>query len=618
MATTGWLGEQTVFTIQSGTYSTWIASNVYISSNTRSGNNVTVSGTIKLYIRCSWQTSGLVAYYGDPITVTPRGGSTVEIKGWTSTTSLDFYKDQEIGSVDFTTTYSEPASTTSSTFSVYYKDTRRDDWVNTTLSWTASVDPGYVAPSTPTVTLGSLTKNSIAITYGTSSYGTPSSGTTYLYGGTSSSPTTQITSKNTTGSSSYTQSGLASNTRYYYRARANNGQLNSNYSTEKNAVTLASSPSVSVGSVSGKSVVIEYSTIADGGVYNKTIEYSTDGGTTWQTGVTVTGGSAQTGSFTIDNLPSGENIVQIRTNTTSGADSPVSITVEIEKMAKFYGPALRYKVVSGYTSSVNENMFSGFTAEGFMQAYEEKFGGMYGVPDHITVNHEAEDGSTTTGKCVWVYFDNGTRKFCTEVTASIVMDLNIWGMNFPGSEGSLTPDADTVTLNSIYYDGYKSKEVKKLYGSVKYLNTMSGPTITKTMTDRENAVLSVNLPTFVSWSRRRTVLEQALNAGRSIDSVYVYITPPVLGGSSYQCTIAFKLDDGTNTGAAIIANQSLSTLASMVLSETGLTLETGYSSSLCASTITFDLITYLYKSKRIVKMYGSVNNQTKLVFEDAS
>lgn len=366
MATTGWLGEQAVFYIQSGTYSTWIASNVYISSNTHSGNTVTVSGTIKLYIRCSWSSSSPVAYYGDPITVTPKGGSAILIKDWTSTSSMDFYKDQEIGSVDFTTSYTESASSTSSTFSVYYKDTRRDDWVNTTLSWSTSVDPGYTAPSTPTVTIGTKSVNSIAVTYGTSSFGYPSSGNVYLYGGTSSSPTTQITSKTTTGNSSYTNGSLASNTKYYYRSRANNGQMNSSYSTEKTAVTLAATPTVSVGSISGNDATINYSTVADGGFYDKTIEYSTDGGTTWQTGATITGGSAQTGSFVIDNLPSGDNSVQIRTSTTSGSDTPITITISIPVNATLYGS------VSGRTKTVKKLYGSkSVTKEIYLTSYIE-------------------------------------------------------------------------------------------------------------------------------------------------------------------------------------------------------------------------------------------------------
>ena len=244
--------------------------------------------------------------------------------------------------------------------------------------------------------------------------------------------------------------------------------MNSSYSSDKSAVTLASSPTVTTGTIDSHSVVINYETEADGGFYDKVIQYSTDGGTTWTTGATVTGGSAQTGSFTIDNLPADtSNTIQIRTNTTSGSDSPTTITVQTaEKDVKFYGPVRRYRITSGATSKQTNDMFTGFTAEGFMQAYEAKYGYMYGVPDYILVNYEAEDGSTTTDKCIWVYFTNGTRKFCSTVTASLTLDMNVWGMDFPGSGGSITANADKVTLNSVYYDGHLSKQVKKLYGSV--------------------------------------------------------------------------------------------------------------------------------------------------------
>ena len=351
-------------------------------------------------------------------------------------------------------------------------------WGGTDLSGSITLPSPYSPPTGLSVSIAEKYTDGAKFNVSVSSYGTPSSasgryiegailnqstyGATYKYATASETLSSAITVTNSSGGGTLT---IQPNTQYYYGAYASNTQANTNI-VPGQFVTLAPTPTVSVGSVSGRDAVINYSTVADGGYYNKTIEYSTDGGTTWQTGATVTGGSAQSGSFTISNLSGGENTVLVRTSTTSGSDSPVSITIEIEKLTKFYGPVLRYGIVGGSTSSVNENMFSGFTAEGFMQAYEQKYGAMYGVPDHITVNHEAEDGSTTTGKCVWIYFDNGTRKFCTEVTASIVTDLNTWGMNFPGSGGSLTPDADTVALNSVYYDGYKSKEVKKLYGSV--------------------------------------------------------------------------------------------------------------------------------------------------------
>ena len=439
---------------------------------------------------------------------------------------------------------------------------------------------------------------------GTSSYGAP-----YRFSTASNTSSSAITVKNS-GSGSLT---VQPNTRYYYGAYANNTQLSTN-KVQGQFVTLAPSPTVTVGSVSGNSATINYSTVADGGVYDKTIQYSTDGGTTWQTGATVTGGSAQSGSFTIDNLPGGENTVLVRTNTTSGSDSPISITIEIEKLAKFYGPALRYKIVGGYTSSVNENMFSGFTAEGFMQSYEEKFGAMYGVPDHITVNHEAEDGSTTTGKCIWIYFDNGTRKFCTEVTASIVMDLNIWGMNFPGSEGSLTPDADTVTLNSIYYDGYKSKEVKKLYGSVKNYEGADGLTHERVMTDQPESIVDVDQTAFLDFLENSNLFKKDVEKYGEPQQLLCYVATL---GSTHNVYVAGGYGQGVTSAWYFHAsNSDWTVVASQLLSATGITLET--SANLSASRINLINPRYSSVSKKITKLYGSLNGEAKLVFKDES
>lgn len=76
-------------------------------------------------------------------------------------------------------------------------------------------------PETPTISVSSATKNSITISYGTSSFN--GSGTVYLFGGTSADPTNLLESKTTTGQSTYTYSGLQPNTRYYFRTYATNG-----------------------------------------------------------------------------------------------------------------------------------------------------------------------------------------------------------------------------------------------------------------------------------------------------------------------------------------------------------------------------------------------------------
>lgn len=95
----------------------------------------------------------------------------------------------------------------------------------------------YVAPDTPTISATATGPTSISITYGTTSFGNPSTGIVTLYGDTTANPTTSIDTTNTTGDKIYTYTGLTPNTTYYFRAKANNGQLDSAYSTEITVTT---------------------------------------------------------------------------------------------------------------------------------------------------------------------------------------------------------------------------------------------------------------------------------------------------------------------------------------------------------------------------------------------
>lgn len=107
-------------------------------------------------------------------------------------------------------------------------------YLSDTLTFVSPTTP----PNTPTISASNVTANSITVTYGTTSFGNPSTGTVTLYGGTSAAPTTAINTTNTTGDKTFVYTGLASETSYYFRARANNGQLSSNYSTEILVTTL--------------------------------------------------------------------------------------------------------------------------------------------------------------------------------------------------------------------------------------------------------------------------------------------------------------------------------------------------------------------------------------------
>lgn len=107
-----------------------------------------------------------------------------------------------------------------------------------------------IAPNTPAVSIDNVSSNSITLTYGTSFFGYPSTGTVALCGGTSSSPTNIIDTYNETGNKTFTFNGLTPETTYYFRAKADNGILTSDFSEDVSATTLVATKLY--GSVNGE------------------------------------------------------------------------------------------------------------------------------------------------------------------------------------------------------------------------------------------------------------------------------------------------------------------------------------------------------------------------------
>lgn len=214
----------------------------------------------------------------------------------------------------------------------------RNDFQGT---WSVDVGgfPGtQTPPDTPTVSVATNSYKALNITWGTASFGNPSTGTVYLYYGTSASPTTQATSKTTTGNSLLTMDILNANTKYYYRSRAKNtDDLWSSYSSDAIGVTKAKAATVTLDSYSTTVIAIDYSTEADGGEYTKTLEYSLDG-STWATGATISSSAATTGAFTITGLtPNTSYTVRTRMTTTAGSTVGDSISVTTMPIGKIYG-----------------------------------------------------------------------------------------------------------------------------------------------------------------------------------------------------------------------------------------------------------------------------------------
>ena len=100
-----------------------------------------------------------------------------------------------------------------------------------TASETVTMPQFIIAPTTPTLTIVNNNAHQNTISYGTSSYGYPSTGNIKLYKSTDPTFSTEtlLETKTTTGLFTYVDSGLTANTTYYYRTIATNGSASSPY-----------------------------------------------------------------------------------------------------------------------------------------------------------------------------------------------------------------------------------------------------------------------------------------------------------------------------------------------------------------------------------------------------
>ena len=190
--------------------------------------------------------------------------------------------------------------------------------------------------------------------------------------------TTGILSTNITvdNDGAYTQAygplTIVGNTEYTIGAYATNGNANTGSVNMGNATTLAYPATLSDIILSDTSVEIDYAIRSDGGKYDKTYEYSLDGGDTWTTFATVSGGSATSGSFTLTDLEPGVNYtIKHRVTTTAGTANGTDLTFNIPVKNKLYGSvggeATRvdkiYGSVNGETKEIKKLYMSvgGFT-----------------------------------------------------------------------------------------------------------------------------------------------------------------------------------------------------------------------------------------------------------------
>lgn len=142
---------------------------------------------------------------------------------------------------------------------------------------------------------------------------------------------------------------IRGNTEYTLGAYASNGNANTGSQNMGNYTTRAYAPTLSVDTLGENSVVITYSTPADGGKYAKSVQYSLDGGTTWVTAATVNTGSASSGTFTISGLTDDTSYtLKCRVSTSAGETNGSDITFRTLPSFKFYGS------VGGQTKKVTK------------------------------------------------------------------------------------------------------------------------------------------------------------------------------------------------------------------------------------------------------------------------
>lgn len=149
----------------------------------------------------------------------------------------------------------------------------------------------YKIPNEPTTSATNASATSNTITYGTTSFNNPSSGTVVLYCGIAGGVYEEITRKSATGNSTYTHSNLTGNTKYWYKSRANNAGGWTAYSSESTVITRPANPTITINSLGHHAVSLSINSPSQGSAATMTAYYKVDGGSAISAGTISSGGS---------------------------------------------------------------------------------------------------------------------------------------------------------------------------------------------------------------------------------------------------------------------------------------------------------------------------------------
>lgn len=413
------------------------------SSSRVDSSTIKVTGTLSATQTNSWNTN---AIYGK---VNGKTSMKKVKNGGKGTGTLSFSFNDNVGSGSGSKTYT-------AVFQVYNNAESGGVGSTASVDFSVSYASGGSAPTAPTISASTASASQINVTWGTTSLGDPA-GTVYLYNGTSSSPSTQISSKTSTGNSTYNNTGLTANTKYYYKATASNS-IGSNSSSVVNATTGPGAiNSVSVSSVTANSAAIAVTCASSGSALTTTLQTSTDN-TNWSsTGYTNVQGTTKTVSLT--GLAANTSYTRYyRINTTagnSGVKSATAVTL----------PAGITSATAGSIGETSANIAvvcasSGSAKTTHLQissdnsTWTDVATGVQGTTVNVPVTGLTPSTSVTR------YFRVHTDAGNSAVTTVTFTTLKI--AHFYGSV-----NGETKRIKKLYGSvNNQTKEIKKLYGSV--------------------------------------------------------------------------------------------------------------------------------------------------------
>lgn len=216
---------------------------------------------------------------------------------------------------------------------------------NSKIGGSCTVPASASAPTAPTISIGTVAKDGINVTYGTTNVGVPTA-TVYLYKGTTSNPTTSIDSKTTTGNTNVLDDDVDANTTYYYKATATNS-AGSNSSSVVNTISFPPGvSSLSATAISGASVNITIACEPGGSAATTTLQMSTNN-SSWSALSTNVDGKTVTTS--VSGLTANTTYTRyFRVTSSAGTTESKAISFAIMERTHFYGS------VNGNTKEIDK------------------------------------------------------------------------------------------------------------------------------------------------------------------------------------------------------------------------------------------------------------------------